>query len=43
MVKNCSLENDAKNIDFYYNSISSLANKIGFFKFIEIANQYKIN
>lgn len=42
-LKIAALENDAKNIDFYYNSISSLANKNGFFKFIEIANQYKIN
>lgn len=42
-LKIAALENDAKNIDFYYNSISSLANKIGFFKFIEIANQYKLN
>ena len=42
-LKIAALENDAKNIDFYYNSISYLANKIGFFKFIEIANQYKLN
>lgn len=42
-LKIAALENDAKNIDFYYNSINCLANEIGFFKFIEIANQYKIN